>query len=68
MRKHLEDNDSSSIATVLNQLHEALGDLLHGEDAVGLRQHVPVCLSPILVIQDCSVRKRGADTLDLNIK
>ena len=28
MRKHLEDNDSSAVAAVLDQLHEALGDVL----------------------------------------
>ena len=64
MRKHLEDNDSSAVAAVLDQLHEALRDLLHREDAVVLLQHVPVRL----VSQDSSVRKRGADALDLGMK
>ena len=66
MRNHLEDNDSSTIAAVLDQLHEALGDLLHGEDAVGLLQHGPVPLPPVLVVQDCSVGKRGTDALNLD--
>ena len=68
MRKHLEDNDSSAVAAVLDQLHEALGHLLDGEEAVVLLQLVSVAVSSFLVLQDCGVRKRGADTLDLNIK
>ena len=64
MRKHLEDNDSSAVAAVLDQLHEALGDLLHREDNEVLLQHVPV----LRASQDSSVRKRGADALDLEIK
>ena len=68
MRKHLEDNDSSAVAAVLDQLHEALGDVLDGEEAVVLLQLVSVAVSSFLVLQDCGVRKRGADTLDLSIK
>merc|ERR1719400_2312223 len=62
----IEDNDSSAVAAVLDQLHEALGDVLDGEEAVVLLQLVSVAVSSFLVLQDCSVRKRGADTLDLD--
>ena len=48
MRKHLEDNDSSAVAAVLDQLHEALRDLFHREEAVVLLQHIPVVLAMIL--------------------
>ena len=63
-RNHLEDNDSSTIATVLDQLHEALGDLLHSEDAELLLQHAPICVIK-KVVQDCGVCKSGADALNL---
>ena len=63
MRKHLEDNDSSAVAAVLDQLHEALRDLLHSEDAVVLLQHGPVLLPPIRVVYDCSVCERWTDAL-----
>ena len=64
-RNHLEDNDSSTVATVLDQLHKTFRDFLNGEDPVDLLQHLPVLIPPVRVVQDCSVRKRGADTLDL---
>ena len=67
-KNHLEDNDSSAISTVSDQLHEALRDLLHSEDAVVLLQHGPVLLPPIRVVNDCSVCKRGADALNLKEK
>ena len=50
MRKHLEDNDSSAVAAVLDQLHEALRDLFHREDAVVLLQHVPVVLTIAMIV------------------